>query len=53
MKEAKSNTAQYFALLVKSGLIMKSRNTGSGGSSQYTLTRKGESSLKNPKTSTT
>ncbi len=53
VKEAKSNTAQYFALLVKSGLIMKSKNIGSGGSSQYTLTRKGENSIKNPKASTT
>lgn len=47
VKEAKSNTAQYMALLIKSGLIMKAKNSGSGGSSQYTLTRKGENAIKN------
>lgn len=48
VKEAKSNTAQYLALLVKSGLIMKAKNVGPGGSSQYTLTRKGESVIQTP-----
>lgn len=52
VKEAKSNTAQYMALLIKSGLIMKSKNPGSGGSSQYTLTRKGENAIKNLQAST-
>ncbi len=44
-KEAKSNTAQYFALLVKSGLIMKAKDQPEGGAAQYVLTRKGEKSV--------
>lgn len=46
VKEAKSNSAQYMVLLIKSGLIMKAKNTGQGGASQYVLTRKGESTIK-------
>lgn len=44
-KEAKSNTAQYFFLLSKSGLIMKAKNQP-GGATQYVLTRKGEGTIK-------
>lgn len=44
VKEAKSNTAQYLALLLKSGLIMKAK-VQNGGATQYTLTRKGEKSI--------
>lgn len=51
VKESKSNSAQYMALLVKSGLIMKAKGSGSGGSTQYTLTRKGENAIKNSLTS--
>lgn len=46
VKEAKSNSAQYMVLLIKSGLIMKAKNTGQGGASQYVLTRKGEHTIK-------
>lgn len=46
VKEAKSNSAQYMVLLIKSGLIMKAKNTGQGGASQYVLTRKGEQTIK-------
>jgi len=46
VKEAKSNTAQYLALLVKSGLIMKAKVQQPGGPAQYVLTRKGETTIK-------
>lgn len=46
VKEAKSNTAQYMVLLIKSGLIMKAKTTGQAGSMQYVLTRKGEQTVK-------
>lgn len=46
VRETKTNTAQYMALLTKSGLIMKAKVTGTGGSSQYLLTRKGEAAIK-------
>jgi hypothetical protein len=44
VREAKSNTAQYLTLLVKSGLIMSSKNAASGAN-QYVLTRKGERTI--------
>lgn len=45
VKEAKSNTAQYFTLLIKSGLIMKGKVQPPGGPTQYVLTRKGEKAI--------
>jgi hypothetical protein len=45
VREAKSNTAQYLTLLVKSGLIMSAKTSTSGGANQYVLTRKGEKSI--------
>jgi hypothetical protein len=45
VKEAKSNSAQYMVLLIKSGLIMK-KGAGAGGASQYVLTRKGENIIR-------
>jgi hypothetical protein len=45
VKDAKSNTAQYFALLVKSGLIMRAKVQPTGGPTQYVLTRKGERAI--------
>ena len=47
VKEAASNTAQYFTYLVKSGLIMKAKNQPDIGAAQYVLTRKGEATIKN------
>jgi len=47
VREAASNTAQYFILLVKSGLIMRAKKQPSGGPAQYVLTRKGEATIKN------
>jgi hypothetical protein len=46
VREAKSNTAQYFTLLVKSGLMMKGKSQTAGGPTQYVLTRKGEAAIK-------
>ena len=46
VKEAKSNTAAYFTLLVKSGLIMKAKNQPPGNPTQYVLTRKGETTIR-------
>jgi hypothetical protein len=46
VKEAKSNTAQYFTILVKSGLIMKAKNQPPGSATQYVLTRKGEATMR-------
>jgi hypothetical protein len=45
VKEARSNTAQYLALLTKSGLIMKAKSQVPGSPSQYVLTRKGEKTI--------
>lgn len=45
VREAKSNTAQYLTLLVKSGLIMTAKNQVAGGANQYVLTRKGEKNI--------
>src|SRR5262249_54817941 len=47
VKEAKSNTAQYFALLTKSGLIMRKKAGEGGGPTRYVLTRKGETTIRN------
>lgn len=47
IKEAKSNTAVYLNLLVKSGLIMKAKGQTPGGPAQYVLTRKGEKTINN------
>ncbi|MDO9300124.1 MAG: hypothetical protein Q7T89_02025 [Anaerolineales bacterium] len=45
VREAKSNTAQYLTLLVKSGLIMSAKNQTTGNANQYVLTRKGEKNI--------
>jgi hypothetical protein len=45
VKEARSNTAQYFLLLTRSGLIMKAKSQPSGSPTQYVLTRKGEKTI--------
>ena len=45
IREAKSNTAQYLPLLVKSGLIMPAKNPTTGSANQYVLTRKGEKNI--------
>lgn len=51
IKEAKSNTAVYLNLLVKSGLIMKAKGKAPGGPAQYVLTRKGEKIITSAMTS--
>jgi len=46
VREAKSNTAQYFTYLLKSALIMKAREQPSGNATQYVLTRTGEATIR-------
>ena len=51
-KESRTNTGVYFSILTKSGLIMPSKNQPTGGATQYTLTRKGEKTIKDALTVT-
>ena len=45
VREAKSNTAQYLTLLVKSALIMPAKSPSGGNANQYVLTRKGKKNI--------
>lgn len=46
VKEAKTNTGVYMAILTKTGLIMPAKEQTSGSPAQYTLTRKGEKTIR-------